>query len=88
MAARTRAKTRRKPLQREPDIREIFGLVVQATVRIKELLAEGQALQAQGKAKEAAALLAEAETIHDRLAALQAEIRLPSKDPPLDSSKP
>lgn len=57
------------------DVQDIFKAHVEASQRRDELLAEAAKLNAAGKKREAAKVLAQAEEIHARLHELEAEIK-------------
>jgi hypothetical protein len=80
MAAKNKKRGRHAEA-REPDIQEIFGLHLRASLRRDGLLTEAGALQAAGKIGEARKRLRAAQEIQHRLTALEAEVRLTSRNP-------
>jgi hypothetical protein len=56
------------------DFQEIFGLHFQASRRVEEILEQVQELRSAGRAREAKALLKQAETLRKELRELEAEV--------------
>jgi hypothetical protein len=63
------------------DFRRLVNLHVEASQHREELLEEARQLRAAGKIREARRLMRTAEELHSQLQALEAQVRMSSREP-------